>query len=201
MGKILRRIHSESKKLWDKGYTSEWKKVEEETLADYDKLLWIMPPINEGKLENLLRKPRYGRLIVSKPLYLPPLTFNKEFIPILRKIEWKFQGIINISIRIEMYRYVRSLSGGGRFHLRSIGFRFEFHGGSKSHDYMHVQITKQGFPDWLPTTVPCIPTHAEDAVSLLLCAFASLYGKKMYKKLISGLNLPKKHLEPLKMFA
>lgn len=199
MGRILRKIHHESRKLWDKGYTPEHVPVDEKTLDNYEKLLCILPPINEKKLENLLKKPRYGRLILDKSVYLPPLTDNKEFIPVIRKIKWKFKGKIDISLKIEMCRYIQTFSGGARSHLRCIGFRFEFHGASKSHDYMHVQITKQKSSDWLPTTVPCIPTIAEDCISLLFCTLVSLYGKNMYKRLFSGLNLPKKHLKPLKM--
>lgn len=199
MGQILKRIFLLSKTLWQRGYTPEWKKVDETTLDDYNELLCIKPPIQEGKLEDLVRKPRHNRLLLDSPFYLPPVKDDKEFIPILQ-IKWKLGEIYDISVRIEMYRFVQTFPGGSRLHLRSLAFRFEMHGASKTHDFMHVQVTRtqHGFPDWLPTTIPCIPTKAHCPVSLLLCALASLYGKNTYNMLFSGMKMPKKYLEPLK---
>ena len=197
MGQVLRKIFQLSKILWQRGYTPEWKKVDKTTLDDYNELLYIRPPILEGKLENLVRKPRYNRLVLDRPFYLPPVKDDSEFIPILQ-IRWKLGKICDISIRIEMYRFVRTFPEGSGF--RSLAFRFEMHGASKTHDFMHVQVTRtqHGFPDWLPTTIPCIPTIAQCPVSLLLCALVSLYGKNMYNMLFSGMKMPKKCLEPLK---
>lgn len=196
MGQLLTRIFQISNTLWRRGTTPEGEEIDEPILDDYHKLLCIKPPIEEGRLETIVRKPRHNRLFLDKPIYLPPLKHNREFIPIL-KIDWKSRNTSDISIRIEMYRFVRIFPDESRPHLRSLGFRFEFHEASETHDYMHVQITQQGCPDWLPTTLPCIPTLAECPVSLLLCAFASLYGKDMYNMLFSGMNMPKKYLEPL----
>lgn len=196
MGQILTKIFRISNVKWREGDSLEGRRVNKTTLSNYDKLQGIKSPIHERELENLLRKSRPRRLLLDKPFYLPPLRRNGEFVPILT-MDWKIRDEIDISIGIEMYTYIHMFPGVSQSHLRSIGFRFDIHKGSKTHDYMHVQITQQGCPDWLPTTLPCIPTLAKDAVSLLFCALTSLYGKNMYNMLFSGMDLPKKHLEPL----
>lgn len=205
MGDVLLRIFEKSNAQWRKGSTLEGKKIDDNTVDDYQKLLCIKPLIAPGKLENLVKKPRYQGLLLDRPfnLYLPPLSRNMEFVPIL-SIDWKLnKPWIELSIRIEMYRYCSI--DGSRSHLRSIGFRFEIHKPGTPHDYMHVQVTNrfgrgvvEGSPDWLPTTLPCIPTIAKGPVSLLFCVLVSLYGKEMYSGLFSGMNLPKKYVEPLK---
>lgn len=205
MGEILLRIFQKSNALWTRGSTLEGNKIDDTTLYDYRTLLSRKPLIALGKLENLIKKPRYHRLLLGRPfnLYLPPLSLNKEFVPIL-SMDWKLnKAWIEISIRIEMYRYCSI--DGSRSHLRSIGFRFEIHKPGTPHDYMHVQVTSrfgqgvvEGCPDWLPTSVPCIPTIAKGPISLLFCILVSLYGKEMYSRLFSGMNLPQKYKKPLK---
>lgn len=200
MGQILRRIFHTSNKFWSIGTTPEGEKVVETILDDYEKLLIVMPPINEGKLHDVLKKPRYNKLVLDKPIYLPPLKQNREFIPMIGKIKWKLGNIFDISIRIHMFRFIQMFPDGDRSHLRSIGFRFDFHGKSRTHNFMHIQLTHQNCPDWLPTHLPCIPTKALGPVSLLFCALASLYGKNMYNMFFSGMRMPGNYLEPLREF-
>lgn len=198
MGQILTRIFQISTKLWRNGLTLENEEVHETILDHYDTLLFMKPPIAEGELENLVRKPRRRKLLLDRPFYLPPLKDDGEFIPILQ-IDWNFRDKTDISIRIEMYRFIQMFEGGSQPHLRSIGFRFEIHKDSKTHDFMHVQITRiHACPDWLPTTLPCIPTITKGAVSLLFCVLASLYGKNVYNMLFSGMKISNKYLLPLK---
>jgi hypothetical protein len=197
LGQLLIRIFHISMLQWKRNRTLEGEKVDNATADDYQKLLVSKPPIAEGELKNLLRKPKRKRLLLDRPFYLPPLKYDREFIPVLQ-MDWKsIEDGSDISIRIEMHRYVQEYPGGSRSYLRSLGFRFEIHRG-KAHDYMHVQVTKPGVPEWLPTSLPCIPTIAKCPVSLLFCVLASLYGKNMYNMFFADINTPNECLNPLK---
>lgn len=198
MGQVLLWIFKKSRTLWRRETTPEGEKVSKTLLDDYHELLRVKPPIQQGELEHLVREPKYNRFLLNKPFYLPPLKHNRDFIPILQQVKWKLTDGSDISIRIEMHRFVQTYPGGSRSHPRSLGFRFEKHEASTTHDFMHVQLTRQQCPDWLPTHVPCIPTIAGCPTSLLFCALASLYGKDMYKMLFSGIEMPDKYLKPLK---
>jgi hypothetical protein len=197
VGQLLLRIFRISRRQWEKQRTLEDEKVNDVIYEDYQKLLVQKPPIAEGELLNLLQKPRHSRLLLDRPFYLPPLKHNREFIPMLQ-INWKLlEDSSEISIRIEMHRYIQEYPDTGRPHLRSLGFRFEIHKGM-AHDYMHVQVIRPGNPEWLPTSLPCIPTIADCPVSLLFCALTSLYGKNMYNMLFAGMDMPGKYLDPLR---
>ncbi len=125
----------------------------------------------------------------SKFFYLPPLPYNKEFVPILiAKCDVSRSSAL---FRIELHSYSQN---DGRPY--SFGFRFESPGDSP-HDYWHTQIIDQtiagivdlpGCPKWLPATVPCIPLSATDVVTLLFTILVSLYGLEFVREILDDMS-------------
>lgn len=203
IGDLLKRLNDRSATLWRNGENLSGSGLSRTTKENYSELINFKPPMSSGELERLVRESRTGRCLSfgeSSFLYLPPLEKNSEFIPILSLQCDLSASLQNVSLGIEMYLYDEKK-------LKGLGFRFEGGELDSIHDYWHVQIVTESratyaelpeCPDWIPTTVPCIPARADSPVSLLLCMLVSFYGKGIYNKLFPDVNIDKEFTQPLK---
>lgn len=88
---------------------------------------------------------------------------------------------------------------------RGFGFRFETRHENSKHDYMHAQVTINPFvnplpgcPPWIPVHIPCIPTTADNVVTLLFCLLISLYGKRTLGEMITDMQVAEKYIKPVR---
>ena len=138
---------------------------------------------------------------------LPPLEREPAFLPVLylpgSMSTWKKS---DYSLQIGLYKLTED--GDCHQHLRGIGLRFDGpHGASGSnggmHDFWHVQFMTAawkrapivGCPEWIPKTVPSIPTQARCPVTLLLCVVAGLYGGKTLKSFLTATQVDKRYID------
>lgn len=197
MCQVLQRLHRFTSRQWRLRKDLGGSKLNKNTIDNFENMIYYYKrPVSIGELEKIMKE-KLGNLCLDldKPFYLPPLEENSEFIPLLSLKCNLSESPPNISLRIEMFRYLIE----EKYKLQGFGFRFETGKSGSKHDYWHVQVTKVvGGPDWIPDTVPCIPVRAKCPVSLIFCMLISFYGKGMYNKIFSGMNIDKKYKEPLK---
>jgi hypothetical protein len=199
---VLTQLHRRSTTLWRDSKNLSNNLLTDNTNKNFSHMIDSKRPMEEKELEELIRK-NSGNLCLNlnnPTFYLPPLEKDHGFIPMLT-VDCDFSGSSpKVTLHVGMFRYVE------QHRLQGFGFRFEIHQTGDEHDYWHVQVTTEevggtGLPDcppWLPASTPCIPARANNSVSLIFCALISFYGKKIYTKLFSGMNIPGEYTEYLK---
>lgn len=201
---LLTTVVRQSEVLWRKCVDLDGTSLGREAWENYNFLLKRMRPTQSEELRSLKEKNKSDlSLDLSNGfLYLPPLFGKAKFVPILSlKCDLR-SSPPDMSLRVVMYKSESSSVAGSS--LQGIGFRFEIHPNG-SHDFWHVQVSsKHGdqtlprCPSWIPSEIPCIPIRANSPVSLILCMLVSFYGKRVYNKLFSSINIPSEYKEPLK---
>jgi hypothetical protein len=134
----------------------------------------------------------------GKVLYLPPLEKNAEFVPCVDVKCDLDDSKTGMELRVLLVGWIEDPPGSNDTRLRGICFRMESPyadegeniGGSDEqkigrHDFYHAQLLKRSrwgsaieFPDWLPCHQPSFPLTAKCPITLMLCLFLTLYGKK-----------------------
>jgi hypothetical protein len=201
---VLIKLDDMSRYYWGRKFDIQKKEINNEAMDNYYRLPTEISRLSGKELEEALKNIHKLCLRIDKSIYLPPLGSGEDekYIPTLF-FECDYSKTnYRISYRVEFYRYIKEK--GGKLH--GIGYRFERHeaGNKKEHDYWHVQLITgiEGInlpecPDWLPGQIPCIPTAANDAVSLLCSLLVSIYGKNTFFKLVSGgLQIKNEYLQP-----
>src|SRR6266516_6972410 len=189
--RILQEVHSISYDYWKNPQNIP----KQDTYEAYARLANRYPPLEPRELDNLVRESKKSHdlsiLIEKGSFYLPPLDEDAEFVATL-SMDCKLSSN-KINMRIEMYRLVKGA-------LCGIGYRFEF-----GHAHFHATLVNKrpkveggetllGCPEWLPTTVPRIPTMATNPVALITCIILGYYGNK---RLLAGLKVERKYLREL----
>ena len=203
LAQLLRRLSDKSHSMWRKLVNPSGDPLGKNTIDNYEALSYVKHPMSPEALENRLAEDCGNlRLNIGKApfFYLPPLERNSEFIIILSLKCDLDKSLEDINLGIEMYRFDDSKKPLG------FGFRFEGPEADSKDDYWHAQVISEAraggdklpeCPNWLPTTVPCIPARAHCPVSLLFCMLISLYGKGMFNKFFVGMNIDRKFTQPL----
>ena len=213
VGHLLGELTHKSEYYWRNTQNLRGKKIRKETKAVYDYLINnIAEPISKEQIGKII-KDNSVKLSLNFDtnsrtwFYLPPLENDPEFIPILTiKCDFK-TSIDKMNIGLILTRVDESKK------FKQIGFRFEGPCQKKKskdkkgkdetvnrnrHEYYHVQLFTKArgskkeplkeCPQWLPTSIPCLPVKANDPISLITNLLVSLYGKGMVSKLFTGHN-------------
>jgi len=171
---LLLQLDTTSSSYWDKEIDPLGNNLKKKTVMNYNSLPRRVPRISGKELEQkIFSKSKYPYLKIEKRrLYLPPIGKGKDS-EYVYTLLWDCNlknDISKVSYRVEMYRYL----GDVKNELHGFGFRFERHNSGSKHDYWHAQVTNgpKGVvlpkcPSWIPQNVPCIPTIAENSLSLL----------------------------------
>lgn len=200
---IIIQLDTTSKSLWAKEIDPLGNRLKKKTIKNYLDLPSRISRISGKELEDkVLSKSRYPYLKINKHIYLPPIGKGKdsEYVyTLLTDCNLK-DSVSKISYRVEMYRYL----GDKKKELHGFGFRFERHNSGLKHNYWHVQVTNglRGVvlpkcPSWIPQNVPCIPTIAENSLSLLCCILLSIYGKESFARLYPTLKISRRQIRSL----
>lgn len=199
---LLKEIHIKSNNKWSTFKNLSGSKLDSPTLDNFSNVKEFKNPMKYEELEYLIKNAQESKnlsLHLNKNLYLPPLEYNSEFIPILFLDCDLNKSDPDVSFKINLFR---SIIEENTIKLQYFGVRFEIHGPESPHGYYHFQVThahSPGCPDWVPNTLPCIPIRCKCPVSLLLCMLISFYGKGMFNKLFRGdMNIDKNYTECLK---
>ena len=153
----------------------------------------------------------------GKVLYLPPLTKDAHFVPVLSlDCKWD-QTQTQCRARLKVMLVCLCNCTDENQKPYGIGFRLETPESKNQsetttnnegiHDFHHAQLIKKfgkdnldgrlqiECPDWLPETQPSFPLPAKCPVSLLFCLIATLYGRKKYNEYRN--DFPKRNNHPI----
>lgn len=150
-------------------------------------------------------------------IFLPPIERDEGFVPVLYLPgDFASWAADKREARVCLALYGWYDPTGGRSRLVALGFRFETpHDAHRAdvgteepgrHAYHHVQLIRcidghelDNCPEWLPESLPALPCAAACPISLLLCMYLSLYGRRQFRRFITSMGcLPGKHLEPFR---
>lgn len=161
----------------------------------------------EKKLDNNWQSLKNDHKSRKFILGLPPL--HNGYVPALR-INYEEERD-EIGFEVVFYLYNRDENKPS-----SYGFRFEQpHRGSQAcsgiihgmHEYHHAQIVTHirsvplNIPEHmgeLNDSIPCIPLPADGLVSLILCMYLSIYGRRKFYELMKAVHVPRNYFEPMK---
>jgi hypothetical protein len=147
-----------------------------------EQLIAAWSPLTEKEVEaSFNSRSGLDLFAMRKALYLPPLSRNPQFAPVLTMRCNLDQDCSDLQLRVML---VSCRDGNS---LYGIGFRLEC--GAGQHDFSHSQLLRDfrtgpyqqigpliECPEWLPETQPSFPLPATNSVTLLLAMLISLYG-------------------------
>jgi len=197
---VLEKVNSISLTKWDDKKDFSGNDIISEAIDIYEFLTTTRYPLQSDDLDTLFSECKENKnLVIAENFYLPPLEFDKEFVPLL-SINYNFRvDPPEFQFRLGMYRICEEPI----LIIRGFGFRFEKHYNS-NHDYYHAQFTRipePGIecesPTWIAEHIPCIVLPANNPVSLLMSILISLYGHHVGAEFAS-MNIDGKYKEPLK---
>lgn len=179
-------------------------KPSDRALKTYEAIMnkWI-PITSTNQIQSLFKEPQLDTSDGGKVLYLPPLTKDGHFVPILSLYcKWnETQSIAKLRVMLVCLDNCADECQK----LYGIGFRLETPesanqaetetGNEGIHDFHHAQLIKKfgkedldsklqiECPSWLPKSQPSFPLPAKCPMSLMFCLIATLYGKNEYNDL------------------
>mgnify|MGYP001084519065 CR=1 FL=1 len=201
MCQVLERLNELSIKKWHQQKDLRGSTIGPRTIYNFERLTTRYYPIHETAFKKLVSETSEDLcLYFEKGYYLPPLDYDREFIPLLAlDCNLKHEPPI-LMFRVGLYRYdPRKIDK-----FQGIGFRFEKYEES-NHNYYHMQLTKKPikiqeyeYLEWMPEHIPCVLLPAKDPVSLIFSMLISLYGNRIAEQMITPMNIDGKYKEPLK---
>lgn len=198
---LLDSLYDLSSNKWRNSKDIFNKNIPQSTITNYEVLSGIYYPekIDKEKMRTEIDENKIINL--EEKFFLPPLDYDKEFIPIMGINADYDTEPHSFDIRVGLYRY----ENGDYNKLQGFGYRFERHPGG-NHSYFHAQLTKKPHtliqkyetPKWIAEHLPCLVIPAENAVSLLFTVLISFYGKEIARNFVSAQNVDGKYKIPLR---
>ncbi len=194
MCQILTDVRRDSDRMWRNLRDGNDNNLDIGTTETYRRLSEVMAPMKEADFQKEVeRTEAHLQLKLPPPanknlhFYLPPLERNSEFVITFSSSCDLGRAPWDIDFRIHMYRLLGypQTTGGQASQFERVTFRFEGPETMPAHHFYHAQLTPAfGCPNWLPSSIPCLPLAANNPVSLLVCLMMSLYGRKMFNQLL-----------------
>jgi hypothetical protein len=190
---VMTNLLNNAKYCWDSKLTIGNYRLDNKAILTRETLRQFMEEVDGNALKRIMNKVTDRiALEADASIFLPPLDDDPLFVPLLT-----FELDSNepkASFRVDFCQYDEPSNS-----LRYAGFRFETPtANSSKHRYYHVQPIEDA-PDHLAQvvaknreylgTIPCIPIHADNPMSLILCMILSLYGREGYNKITADLPI------------
>jgi hypothetical protein len=164
--------------LWLERKYSRWSRETASTLNDRVNERFTRATVDE--LQSLYSKPEADVSRIHKYLFLAPLGADSSVLPVA-SISCNFRK------KVPEVRAQVALFALGDNKLKAIGLRFETPESQGPHNYYHCQFitgyrtSGDDVPlpveGWMPTKDPTFMLGAKNAVALMVCLIASLYGR------------------------
>jgi len=196
--RVLEALVEYSRLEWKYEMERSTKRLNEDTRNRYKELSKVRYPIQLEELKEQIDEATDLSFATIRPLYLPPLNSQSDFIPLLNLKCWFANDPPKIKLRVGFFGGFdnRGISKPG------IGFRFETRHKGDQHDFDHMQLCIGPFdddkfnkeylkcPTWLPSNWPAVTTPSKDPVSLLVSMLVSFYGRDILQQ-FRKINLEK----------